>query len=264
MQGVFRIGENIGDLNGFPLQQNSRDHTLASRCKRLGLYKLIVLSRVTVARRVVIRADMLLAHDRGLIRLTQLRRRLDQRVKHWLQIESRAADHLEHVGGGGLLLQRLPQLVEQARVLDGDDGLAGEISNKVNLLLVERTDLLAVNAERTNQLVLFEHRYCEYSPCTAVNDDSRRGIGWWDIHVILFGANIGDMDRMLRLSDSRETGCRPRTNNRLAASLLRQPRRRTVQCGDAVLSFPLPQVQHAELGLAEPRRVRKYALEHGP
>ena len=42
------------------------------------------------------------------------------------KIESRAADDLEHVGGGGLLLQRFPQLVEQPRVLDGDDGLRGE------------------------------------------------------------------------------------------------------------------------------------------
>ena len=30
----------------------------------------------------------------------------DQRVEHGLQIEGRAADDLEHVGGGGLLLQR--------------------------------------------------------------------------------------------------------------------------------------------------------------
>ena len=44
-----------------------------------------------------------------------------------LQIEGRSADDLEHVGGGGLLLQRFAQLVEQAGVLDGDDGLGGEI-----------------------------------------------------------------------------------------------------------------------------------------
>ena len=61
-------------------------------------------------------------------------RRLGQRIEHGLQIEGRAADDLEHVGGGRLLLQRfgqivcaLAQLVEQARVLDGDDGLAGEV-----------------------------------------------------------------------------------------------------------------------------------------
>ena len=51
----------------------------------------------------------------------------NQRIEHRLQIEGRAADHLEHVGGGGLLLQRFAQLVEQAGVLDGDDSLIGEI-----------------------------------------------------------------------------------------------------------------------------------------
>ena len=53
--------------------------------------------------------------------------RLAQRIEHRLQIEGRAADHLEHVSGGGLLLERFAQLVEQARVLNGDDGLLGEI-----------------------------------------------------------------------------------------------------------------------------------------
>ena len=31
----------------------------------------------------------------------------DKRIEHRLQIERRAADDLEHVGGGGLLLQRI-------------------------------------------------------------------------------------------------------------------------------------------------------------
>ena len=60
------------------------------------------------------------------VRLAQPRRRFDQRIEHRLQIEGRAADDLEHVGGGGLLLQRFAQLVEQPRVLDGDDGLAAK------------------------------------------------------------------------------------------------------------------------------------------
>ena len=45
--------------------------------------------------------------DGGAIGLAKPRRRLDQRIEHRLQIESRAADDLEHVGGGGLLLQQL-------------------------------------------------------------------------------------------------------------------------------------------------------------
>ena len=65
--------------------------------------------------------------------------RFDQRVEHCLQSNGRAADDLEHLGGGGLLLQRyLAQLVEQPRVLDGDDGLSGEVRDQRDLLVGER------------------------------------------------------------------------------------------------------------------------------
>ena len=40
----------------------------------------------------------------------------DQRVEHRLQIEGRAADDLEHVGGGGLLLQRSARSSLSSRV----------------------------------------------------------------------------------------------------------------------------------------------------
>jgi hypothetical protein len=59
-----------------------------------------------------------------MIRIAKAGCRLGKRIEHRLQIEGRAADHLEHVGGSGLLLQRLTQFVEQPRVLDGDDGLS--------------------------------------------------------------------------------------------------------------------------------------------
>jgi len=65
--------------------------------------------------------------QKGMISLAQPRRRLDERIEHGLQIEGRAADDLEHVGGGGLLLQRLAQLVKEPRILDGDDGLRCKI-----------------------------------------------------------------------------------------------------------------------------------------
>ena len=64
----------------------------------------------------------------------------DQRVEHRLQIERRAADDLQHVGGGGLLLQRLGEiagarlhLVEQSHVLDRDDRLVGEGLDELDL-----------------------------------------------------------------------------------------------------------------------------------
>jgi ethanolamine ammonia-lyase small subunit len=45
----------------------------------------------------------------------------------------------------GPLLQRLTQLVRQARVLDGDNGLIGEIPNQRDLLVGERPHFLAVD-----------------------------------------------------------------------------------------------------------------------
>ena len=51
-------------------------------------------------------------------------------------------DDAQHVGGGGLLLQRLPQFVQQPRVLDGDDGLGGEVLHQRDLFVGERTDFL--------------------------------------------------------------------------------------------------------------------------
>ena len=52
---------------------------------------------------------------------------INERIEHGLQIERRAADDLEHVGCGGLLLQRFAQLIEQAGVLDGDDSLMAKL-----------------------------------------------------------------------------------------------------------------------------------------
>ena len=53
-----------------------------------------------------------LAHEYPrVVRIAQPPRRFDQRIEHRLEVEGRAADHLEHVGGGGLLLQRLRKVL---------------------------------------------------------------------------------------------------------------------------------------------------------
>jgi acetylornithine deacetylase/succinyl-diaminopimelate desuccinylase-like protein len=50
-----------------------------------------------------------------------------------LQPARRARDHAQHVGGGGLLLQRFAQLVQQPSVLDGDQRLIGKGSHQLDL-----------------------------------------------------------------------------------------------------------------------------------
>ena len=61
---------------------------------------------------------------------------------------------LQHLGCGGLLLQGFAQLVEQARVLNGDHCLGGKVLNQLNLFVGERSHLLPVDLDRTDQLVL--------------------------------------------------------------------------------------------------------------
>src|SRR6266404_792974 len=68
------------------------------------------------------------------IRIAKSRCGLGERVKHRLQIKGRSTDDLKYIGGRRLLLQRLVQLIEQPRVLDGDNGLRGERFNKFDLL----------------------------------------------------------------------------------------------------------------------------------
>jgi hypothetical protein len=67
--------------------------------------------------------------DNRLIGLAELDRRSREGVENRLKVKGRAADDLQHVGGRGLLLERLAQLVEQPRVLDGDDRLSGKTGN---------------------------------------------------------------------------------------------------------------------------------------
>ena len=90
----------------------------------------------------------------------------------------------------------LAQLVEQARVLDGNDGLRGEILDQLNLLGGERADLLPVDADCPNQLVLLEHWHAKHRAGTGKFD---RG----DAHRVAFGIGllcsyVGNVDHLPR------------------------------------------------------------------
>src|SRR5262249_50077008 len=77
--------------------------------------------------------SVLLTGNIGLIRITEPSGGFDEGLKHFSQVKRRTADDLQHVGGCGLLLERLTQLAEQPRVLDGDDGLIGKGRRQLDL-----------------------------------------------------------------------------------------------------------------------------------
>jgi hypothetical protein len=80
------------------------------------------------------------------------------------------------------------QLVEQARVLDGDDGLGREVLDQFDLLVGEGAHLLAVDTHGANQLVLLEHRHGQKR--SGAGELSKRFI--WP-----FRREVGNMDHLL-------------------------------------------------------------------
>ena len=102
-QGVVRIVQNIGDLDYFAFDNGSPQNGPAPRHEPTLPHMFIELLRKSVACNIGVGISYW-AMDRSSIGLTQPRRRFDERIEHRLQIEGRAADDLEHVGGGSLLL----------------------------------------------------------------------------------------------------------------------------------------------------------------
>src|SRR5262249_49934881 len=111
------------------------------------------------------------AEEAGLLRSAQPHRVLGNRVENRLEIRGRAGDHTQDLTRCRLLLQRLgqltiplPQLVEQADVLDGDDGLVGEGLEERHLAVGERPDFEATDEDHADRLALAHERDAERGP----------------------------------------------------------------------------------------------------
>ena len=110
----------------------------------------------------------------------------------------------EYFGRRRLLLQRfgkiigaLAQLVQEPRILYGDDSLAGKARYQSYLLVSERTNLLAVYGERTDQFILLQHRNCQRRP-RASKFDGSNGAGIAPVNVARRLRSIANMNRRLR------------------------------------------------------------------
>src|ERR1700730_12428828 len=110
-KSVIWIGKDILNLDRVPLLYGATENASFDRFEGQVLRK-----KSTVILWKALRGDFLitlslLLLDSRHIRFAKPDRRLHQGVENGLKIERRAADYLEHVGGGGLLLQRFAQLV---------------------------------------------------------------------------------------------------------------------------------------------------------
>src|SRR5262249_7771000 len=152
-----RIGQNIGDLDDASFLQDTTEDRSSPGWDWMLFHERLEFGRKTVKGNLP-EGIAIRACDADHVRLTQARGGLDQRLEHNFEVERRAAYDLEHIGRGGLLLQRFAQLVEQARIFDGDDCLIGKIRYQLDLLVSERPDFLTKDGDSSDYLLFLEHR----------------------------------------------------------------------------------------------------------
>ena len=146
-QRVFRVGEHVGNVDDPRPRAATRPVTdAATRARRDRLLTIASeLGQNAVVAPTSVEVAVALPDDGALVGVAQLGGRFRPACRSTgLQVEGRAADDLQHVGGRGLLLQRLAQfrgarlhLVEQADILDGDHRLVGEGLDQLDLLVVK-------------------------------------------------------------------------------------------------------------------------------
>ena len=151
---IFGVGENVGDVNRCALKCRSRDERAAARRNWMLLKVFLIFEREAVVSGEPIGLSRA-QEDLHVLRLAQAARRVGQGIEHGLQVECRAADDFEHIGSGGLLLQRFTKLVEQAGVLDSDDGLGGEVRDERDVFIAKGPHLLPIDDKSPNQSAFF-------------------------------------------------------------------------------------------------------------
>ena len=108
--GVFGIAGDVEDVHGAAVERRAAGDGTSIHGDRVPFKEFEVgIGEADRSARPVHVAFA--AQDECHLGVAQMRCGMDQRVKHRLQIEGRAADHLEHVCGGGLLVQRFRQVV---------------------------------------------------------------------------------------------------------------------------------------------------------
>src|SRR6266487_3337759 len=136
------------------------------------------------------------------IGFTKMRYGFGKRIEHSLQVERRAADDLEDLGGRGLLLQRFTQLaatrlyfVEQAHILDGDHRLVSKRRHQLDLLARKWSRRISCHGHNADAAPFSQQRHAKhYTPTTEFLR--------FEIGVFGIGQCVRNMYHCGRLCDS--------------------------------------------------------------
>ena len=129
---------------------------------------------------------------------------LGDRVEGPPAVLGSTSDDAKDIGRRGLAIQAFSQLVEQPRVIDGDDGLLGEILDQLDLLLAERPHLLAECPQVAKQCVVLEQRNAQRGSRPA--DVGRYQIEWIAFEVASLRTQIRRLHGLLGAGQRNDVG----------------------------------------------------------
>ena len=182
-------------------------------------------------------------------------RLIQDRVKYRRQVARRGIDDTQHLSRRGLLLQRLAGFVDQPRVLHCDDRLGGEILQQRDLLVGERTHLLAIDVDRADHIAVSEQR--DRQQCA---DAAKLYQFAGYLAGSVAAGDIGNMNKALARGQLTER-CIWFGPSRLAHDKFGKLWRDAAQCGGAIrIAVQCP--QHPERGFAQPHGLFEHCVEH--
>src|SRR6266550_6466037 len=114
----------------------------------------------------------------------------------------------------------MTQLAKEPRILDGDNGLVGEVLNQLYLFVGERPYLLAINSDRANQFIVLKHWNAEHCPSTRELSELRAGIAGGHIQIFWALQDIGNLNRLFYRQRPSECCCWSRSDYWIPLPLL--------------------------------------------
>src|SRR6516162_827976 len=179
-------------------------------------------------------------------------------VERVLTVFGCASDNAQDVSCGSLTVEAFAQLIEQARILDGNDSLRGKVLQQSNLFVCEWLDLLPINLDDPDQLLFLQHRDAK-DAARARESNNRRlyGIGNVARHL----PYVGYLNYVLGFQYSAKRSIRRGFNDWSALSSFGVFGCRTVD-GDTAKRRPLSKQKRPELCIAQSFGVCQQRFKH--
>jgi hypothetical protein len=150
------------------------------------------------------------------------------------------------------------QLGEEPRVLNGDDGLRGEVRHQLDLFIGKWQNVLAVNRDSANQIVFLEHRNQQKRASSA--DVRELDNSWTAVAITFVCGDVVNVDDLLRLAETSNGDLRVGVEDRVAHPLADERSGNAVQ-RDCPESAALRQPEETKLCPANPRRIPQHGVK---